>query len=54
VFDAGEFLWREVAARARRLVYEVHALARYYGWREADILSMTGRRREAYLEMVGR
>lgn len=54
VFDAGEFLWREVAARARRLVYEVHTLASRYGWREADILSMTGRRREAYLDMVGR
>lgn len=54
VFDAGEFLWCEVAARARRLVYEVHALARNYGWREADILAMTARRREAYIDMVGR
>ncbi|WP_437338758.1 hypothetical protein WME98_45240 [Sorangium sp. So ce296] len=53
-FDAGEFLFREVTARARRLVYEVHTLARSYGWREADILAMSGRRREAYLQMVGR
>jgi hypothetical protein len=53
VFDAGEFLWAEVAAHARRLLYEVHTLARAYHWAEADVLAMTARRREAYLEMVG-
>lgn len=53
VFDAGEFLWREVAARGRRLLYEVHTLARAYGWSEADILAMSASRRDAYLDLVG-
>jgi hypothetical protein len=53
VFDAGEFLWAEVAAHARRLLYEVHTLARAYHWSETDVLAMTARRREAYLELVG-
>jgi hypothetical protein len=53
VFDAGEFLWAEVAAHARRLLYEVHVLARAYHWSEADVLAMTAQRREAYLAMVG-
>lgn len=53
LFDAGEFLWREVAARARRLLFEVHTLARTYGWHETEILGMTARRREAYLDLGG-
>lgn len=53
VFDAGEFLWAEVAMHARRLLREVDALARAYHWSEADVLAMTARRREAYLELVG-
>jgi hypothetical protein len=53
VFDAGEFLWAEVAMHARRLLHEVDALARAYHWSEADVLSMTARRREAYLDLVG-
>lgn len=53
VFDAGEFLWAEIAAHARRLLYEVHTLARAYHWSEADVLAMTARRREAYLALVG-
>ncbi|MFO0606333.1 MAG: hypothetical protein U0324_24395 [Polyangiales bacterium] len=53
VFDAGEFLWREVAARAQRLLYEVHVLARAYGWAEGDILALSAGRREAYLDRVG-
>jgi hypothetical protein len=51
--DIVSFLWKEVAALARRLLREVHALARAYGWREADILAMSARRRQSYLEMVG-
>lgn len=52
VFDIGTFFWAELATQARRLCREVHTLARAYGWREADILSMSGRRRQSYLEMV--
>lgn len=52
LFDPGAFLWAELAARARRLLAEVHALARAYGWREADILALSSQRRRWYLEMV--
>jgi hypothetical protein len=51
-FDIESFLWAEVNSLAKRLLREVHSLARAYGWREADILSMSSRRRQAYLEMV--
>lgn len=53
LFDIVTFLWGELAARARRLLDEVHTLARAYGWREADIISMSARRRQHYLELVG-
>jgi hypothetical protein len=50
--DVGYFVWEEISAEARRLVFEVDRLARGYGWREADILAMTSARRRTYLEMV--
>lgn len=52
LFDIVSFLWAELAARAQRLLLEVHQLARAYGWPEADILSMSSQRRHAYLEMI--
>lgn len=52
-FDIAAFFWAEIAAQARRLLREVHLLAGAYGWREADILAMSARRRQAYLEMIG-
>ncbi|HJZ79461.1 MAG TPA: hypothetical protein VKD91_03925 [Pyrinomonadaceae bacterium] len=51
-FDIATFFWAEIAAQARRLLREVHLLASAYGWREADILAMSARRREAYLELI--
>jgi len=50
--DIAHILWKEVNARAQRLLMEVHLLARAYGWREADILGMSSARRNAYLERV--
>jgi hypothetical protein len=50
-FDIVGYLWAECGAYARRLLREVDALARAYGWREADILAMSSRRRRAYLEL---
>jgi hypothetical protein len=50
--DVGSFVWDEIAAEARRVVHEVHRLARAYGWREADILAMTPARRRTYLALV--
>ncbi len=52
LFDIVAFFWAELAAQAKRLLREVHTLARTYGWREADILSMSARRRQLYLEMA--
>jgi hypothetical protein len=52
LFDIVAFLWAEIGGQARRLLRDVHTLARAYGWREADILSMSAVRRQYYLEMV--
>lgn len=50
--DIAHILWAEVAARAQRLLTEVHLLARAYGWREADILGLSAARRGSYLQRV--
>lgn len=52
LFDIVTFLWLKIDLQAKRLLREVHALARTYGWRETDILAMGPARRQAYLEMV--
>jgi uncharacterized protein (UPF0212 family) len=52
MFDIVSFFWSEICVQAKRLLREVHTLARAYGWREADILSMSTARRQFYLEMV--
>jgi hypothetical protein len=51
-FDILVFLWKEISSHAKRLLYEIHAIASAYGWREEDILSMSPARRRFYLEMV--
>jgi len=53
ILDIEKFLWVKIGAMARRLLREVHALARAYGWREHDILALSAVRRQAYLEMAG-
>lgn len=50
--DMTHLLWSEIAARARRVLLEVHLLAHAYGWSEADILAMSESRRASYLQMV--
>jgi hypothetical protein len=50
--DVGAFVWAELDARAKRLLHEVDTLARSYGWTEAEVLALSERRREAYLQMV--
>jgi hypothetical protein len=52
-FNILSFLWKEIEAGAKRLLREVNLLARHYGWREADILSMSSARRHYYLEIAG-
>ncbi len=53
LLDIGQFLWEELTAYARRLLREVHTLARVYGWREEEVIALSARRRQAYLELVG-
>jgi hypothetical protein len=52
VFDIVSHLWRELDAWARRMLREVHTLARAYGWREKDILEMSALRRRRYLDLL--
>lgn len=51
-FEILEFLWTEIHIRVKRLLNEVHGLARAYGWSEADILRMSPVRRQFYLEIA--
>jgi hypothetical protein len=52
VFEIITFFWTEIRVRARRLLQEVDALARAYGWAEGDILAMSEARRGLYLQMA--
>jgi hypothetical protein len=52
LFDIGSFFWSEINAWAQRLLTEVHALARAYGWREAEIINLSPWRRQFYLNLV--
>jgi|HubBroStandDraft_1064217.scaffolds.fasta_scaffold19255_2 hypothetical protein len=50
--DLVSFLWAEIEARARQLLWEVHSLASAYGWTQGEILAVSEARRALYLEMV--
>jgi hypothetical protein len=52
LFDIAHFFWTEIAAQAQRLIHEIDALARAYGWTEREILSLPAQRRRTYLEML--
>ena len=52
-FDIGSFFWTELDAWARRLLLDVHTLARAYGWSEHDILNLSAPRRQFYLNLIG-
>src|SRR6185436_10512511 len=51
-FDVVSYVWAEIDRWARRLLLSVDVLARAYGWREADVLALSPRRRQLYLEMA--
>lgn len=50
--DISSFFYTELSVQAQRLLREVHVLAGAYGWRESDILELSPRRRQFYLEML--
>jgi hypothetical protein len=52
LFDIVSFLWAEIIALAKRLMQDVHTLARAYGWSETEILVMNAARRQYYLELA--
>lgn len=53
VLDIGQLLWSDITIGAKRLLRDVHVLAKEYGWHEADILAMSPVRRNAYLGLLG-
>ncbi|MER7418342.1 hypothetical protein ABT346_16425 [Micromonospora peucetia] len=50
--DLPAWAWQAADARVRRLLGEVHRLARAYGWSETEVLGLGPHRRAAYLEQV--
>jgi hypothetical protein len=53
-FDIVLFFWAEIHAWANRILDELHLLASAYGWGEKDILAMSPRRRQFYLDRITR
>jgi hypothetical protein len=51
-FDTAAYLFRELDERARHLHREVHLLAFYYHWSEAEIVGMPVEKRRMYLELL--
>ncbi len=52
LFDILDHVWRRIAAEARRLLWDVHLLARAYGWSGAEILALSPARRRRHIAMV--
>lgn len=52
-FDVANHLLGEVDVWAQHTLWDIHALARAYGWREADTLALSPTRRQFYLEAIG-
>ena len=51
--DVAEAVWSELRLAAERTLTDVDALARAYGWTEAEVLRLPPARRAAYLQLVG-
>jgi len=51
-FDAGAYLFEELRGHTPYLYREVHRMACAYHWSEAEILSMTPRKRSVYLGLL--
>lgn len=50
-FDIATYAWRELDEWAQRTLQQIHVLARAYGWTEDDVLRLSARRRQTYVEM---
>jgi hypothetical protein len=51
-FDIAAFVWRELDDWAQRTLHEIHVIASAYGWSETEILELSARRRQTYVEML--
>lgn len=51
-FDPAQALWALVQAAAERVLLDIDALARAYGWTEPEVLALSPTRRAAYLQLV--
>lgn len=52
LFDTASYFFQELANQTNSLYREVHTLAFYYHWSEAEILSMTAKKRHRYLDLL--
>lgn len=52
-FDIMSYLWAELDSWSKHLLQEVYLLARAFAWSERDILNMSAKRRQFYLDMIG-
>ncbi|HUH98345.1 MAG TPA: hypothetical protein VLZ89_13355 [Anaerolineales bacterium] len=51
-FDIQDFLLREISAAGDHLYRQVHTLAWYYHWGEAEIMAMPTQKRRLYIKML--
>ncbi|MEI6104580.1 MAG: hypothetical protein WCP70_11605 [Methanothrix sp.] len=52
LFDTASYLSQELAGHMENIYREVHLLAFYYHWSEAEIMSMPSQKRQRYLELL--
>jgi hypothetical protein len=52
LFDTAAYFFQELSSRIGQLHREVHLLAFYYHWSEAEIMGMTARKRQRYLDLL--
>ncbi|MEL6720745.1 MAG: hypothetical protein AAFP82_18725, partial [Bacteroidota bacterium] len=52
VFDIIDYLWMEIDNWAKHLLQEIFTLAKAFGWSEKQILNLSTRRRQYYLQMI--
>lgn len=51
-FDIVRYFGRKLTIWSQQLFTDIDLLARTYGWREADILTMSVRRRQRYIDLI--
>jgi hypothetical protein len=52
LLDMSQYVAAEIANHSRQLNREIHLMALYYHWGEAEILSLPVQRRQTYLRLL--